>query len=119
MSESRRIAAVPVWLAVAVLAAAPAAAGAIERSGDGTGEYLIVPFVLANGDHETLIEVSDSTGDPVARALKLRVLDRDGEPRLTANLYLARGATWAGGLTRHEASARLVAGDDGSHRSTR
>lgn len=99
-------------LASALLLCAPLGAFAIQRSDQGMGQYLIVPFVLANGDHETLIEISDSTSDPVARALKLRVLDRDGAPRLAANLYLARGATWAGGLTRHEESARLAVVSD-------
>lgn len=85
---------------------------AIEKSDTGAGQYLIVPFAIANANNETLIEISDSTRQPVARALKLRVLDRDGQPRLTANLYLARGATWAGGLTREEGAARLVASSD-------
>jgi hypothetical protein len=40
--------------------------------------------------------------------LKLRLLDRDGEPRQSANLYLAQDATWAGGLTLQRGLACLV-----------
>ncbi|WP_376692827.1 hypothetical protein [Wenzhouxiangella sp. EGI_FJ10409] len=87
-------------------------ASAIERSDDGAGQYLIVPFAIANSNNESLVEISDSTEESAARALKLRVLDRDGEPRLTANLYLARGATWAGGLTRQDDAARLLTTSD-------
>lgn len=85
---------------------------AIQRADGPAGEYLITPFVLANGTYETLIEISDSTEDPAARALKLRVLDRDGEPRLTANLYLPRNATWSAGLTRQGDMARLITGPE-------
>lgn len=85
-----------------------APASAIQRSEEGSGQYLIAPFALAAGAHETLIEISNASSDAPARALKLRVLDRDGQPRLLANLYLPSRATWAAGLTGDEGMARVV-----------
>jgi hypothetical protein len=92
-----------------LLSSAPA--WAIQRSGDGLGEYLIVPFAIAANGYETVLEISD-TPDTPAQVLKLRVLDRDGQPRLTANLYLKGAGTWAGGLTRQGETARLLTSSD-------
>lgn len=110
MDQSRFLSRLPALLAGPLLLLSAGAFG-IQRSGDGTGQYLIVPFAIAANGYETVLEISD-TLDTVAQALKLRILDRDGQPRLTANLYLKGGATWAGGLTRQDGTARLLTASD-------
>ncbi len=81
---------------------------AIQRADDGKGQYLIVPVAIATDEYETLIEVSEleRPGGGI-RALKLRVLDRDGVPRQAANLYPERRGTWAAVLSRADGVARL------------
>ena len=96
-----------VFFALVLTILVPASAFGIQRAENGAGQYLIAPFAIAANGYETVLEISD-TPDTAAQAIKLRVLDRDGQPRLAANLYLGRGATWAGGLTYQDGTARLV-----------
>ena len=105
-------------LVFALLTGFCVSASAIELSGNHAGQYLIVPFALATDHYDTLLQVSNgalpnlSNDLYLPRALKLRILDQDGIPVLTGNLYLKGGETWTGGLAVREGSARLISSSE-------
>lgn len=78
---------------------------AIHKEHDGTGAYVIVPFVIANEDYDTLVLIDTGT-----TAVKVRILDQHGQPMVTGNLYSR--ATWTASLSREDDKTVLASNSE-------
>ncbi len=83
----------------------------VYRSDSGLGSALILPYWTVAAGNDTLIGVSnDSTR---ATALKLRVLDEEGELLSHFNLYLDARSQWGGALARIDGQTLLLPSEVG------
>jgi hypothetical protein len=99
-------------LILAALAASLAAsvqAGPLHRSDTGLGSAVIVPYWTVHDAQDSLLTVRNDAEEP--SAVRLRVLDTDGELRLALGLYLNARDQWIAAFTTVDGATELRAPD--------
>jgi len=86
-------------LSVAVLAALGAgAAQAVNVSEDGTGQVILFPYYTVQGNEETYLQVTNTTG--MGKAVKIRFREAaNSNEVLDFNIYLSPYDVWTGTIT--------------------
>jgi len=102
--------ALPIAIALAGGVGAASVANAIYVNGAGTGEYLIYPYYTVNDGNDTLVSVTNTTGE--AKAVKVRFLEAfDSAEVLDFNLYLSPYDVWTAAVQIDGTGAKVVTGD--------
>ncbi len=83
----------------------------VYRSDAGLGSALIVPYWTVAAGNDTLVGVSNDSGR--ATALKLRLLDEEGELLAHFNLYLNPRSQWGAALTQAGGQTLLLPSEVG------
>jgi len=100
-------------LILAALAASLAAsvqAGPLHRSDTGLGSAVIVPYWTVHAAQDSLLTVRNDADE--ASAVRLRVLDENGEVRLALGLYLNPRDHWIAAFTTVDGATELRSPDN-------
>ncbi len=93
-------------VALACLLISSSAVAQVYRSDSGLGSALILPYWTVAAGNDTLIGISNDSAR--ATALKLRLLDEQGELLDHFNLYLNARSQWGAAVTRVDGQSLLL-----------
>lgn len=95
--------------ALAVLMFTTAQAGPLHRAETGISSAVIVPYWTVHAEQDSLLTVRNDAEEP--SAVRVRVLDEEGEVRLALGLYLNPRDQWIAAFTRVDGATELRAPD--------